>query len=377
MKVTVLSHNLSSNAVMRAHRLARAAEKFAEVKLIGPVERRGRWAALPHQPWIKEVAKGRFPKFHASFVELIDAADGDVLIAVKPQLSSFGAALVAGEHRQVPIILDVDDLDIAFVPRSSWTADSPATDLSRPGSAIYLSLLTKAAGAASAVTVASSALQGRFGGTVVYHGVDTALFDPGRIDREEARRRFGFSGPTVLFAGKPQAHKGIEQLALALSKPPGVRLAVTCPPGVLDGPQWRCLPIVRLPMVPYDSLPELLAAADLVALPQLDVEVAHYQMPMKVFDAMAMGRPIVASAISDLPTVLNGCGRLVPPGGVDELAAAIVELLADNRELCAMGARARTRCQQEYSIDRTAETLYRVIGEITTVTENSARGPKE
>ncbi len=39
---------------------------------------------------------------------------------------------------------------------------------------------------------------------------------------------------------------------------------------------------------------------------------ASHQMPMKVYDAMAMGCPIVATAVSDLPQVLEGCARLVP-----------------------------------------------------------------
>ena len=63
MKITVIGHNLSSNAVMRAHRLAEAARTFAEVSLIGPVERRGLWPALPSEPWIRTVREKRFPEF--------------------------------------------------------------------------------------------------------------------------------------------------------------------------------------------------------------------------------------------------------------------------------------------------------------------------
>src|ERR1700757_2346206 len=110
MKITVLSHNLSSNAVMRAHRLAVAASLFADVTLIGPVKHRGPWGALPQEPWIKPVQSKQFPKFFKAVLELIEAADGDVLIAVKPYLASFGVALLAAECRKVPIILDIDDL---------------------------------------------------------------------------------------------------------------------------------------------------------------------------------------------------------------------------------------------------------------------------
>src|SRR3989441_4512959 len=269
MKLTILSHNLSSNAVMRAHRLVEAAGTFADVPLIGPVKNKGAWAALPQEPWIRTVRLKRFPRFSTSFIELVEAADGDVLIAVKPYLASFGAALVAAERREVPIILDLDDLDVAFRPRSEWAADPSMVDLSKPKSAIYVSLLTKTVGAASAITVASTALQRRFGGTLIPHGANTELFDPTGIDREEARRAFGFTGPTVLFPGTPNLHKGLEPLAQAVSRVPGARLAVTCRYDDLATLEWRRFPLQRIPVVPYSSVPALLAAADVVAIPQL------------------------------------------------------------------------------------------------------------
>jgi len=364
MKITILSHDLSSNAAMRAHRLAEAARTFADVNLIGPAPRDGTWVALPNAPWIRTVEKNRFPKFHESFLKLVESADGDVLIAVKPHLPSFGVALVAAECREVPLILDLDDLDVALAPRSEWAANPSMTDLSRPGSAIYLSLLTKAAGAASAITVASTALQRRFGGTLVPHGSCTDLFDHRSIDREKARGTFGFSSPTVLFPGTPRAHKGLETLAQAVKRVPGARLAVPCRQTDLSGREWKCFPLQRIPMIPYSSLPELLAAADVIAIPQSDTESARYQTPMKVFDAMAMGKPIVASSVSDLPMVLEGCGRLVPPGDVDKLAEAISELVNNPVEASVLGERARTRCIEHYSMKRIGEKLFEVVRKV-------------
>ena len=361
MKVTILSHDLCSNAVMRAHRLALAARTFADVKLIGPADGRGPWPALPPEPWIRTVPKRRFPKFAAPFLELIEAADGDVLLAVKPHLASFGAALVAAERRAVPVILDLDDLDVALAPRSEWAAKPSMADPRRPGSAVYVSLLTRAAGAASAITVASAALQRRFGGTLVPHGAITELFDPTGVDREKARRAFGFTGPTVLFPGTPRAHKGVSTLAQAVGRVPGARLAVFCRPKDLAGPQWDAFPLHRLPLIPSPALPRLLAAADVVAIPELDTEAGRYQTPMKVFDAMAMGKPIVASTVSDLPSLLEGCGRLVPPGDVASLAAALAELLDDPPQARALGERARARCREHYSIQHVGNGLRQVV----------------
>ena len=362
MKITVLSHNLSSNAAMRAHRVATAARHFADVTLLGPVERKGFWPALPNEPWIRTVPERRFPSFHRSFVELVEAAEGEVLIACKPMLASYGVALVASERRgDVPVVLDLDDLDSAFTPRKLWPANPSMADLRRPASAVYTTLLAKAAPAAAATTVACTSLQRRVGGTLLPHGSLTELFDPERIDREAARKEFGFEAATILFAGTPRHHKGLRTLAKAIAKLGRARLAVLCRAEDLAGPEWKEFDVDRVPMIPYDRLPRLLAAADVVAIPQLDTEVGRHQMPMKVYDCMAMGKPIVASAVTDLPLVLEGCGRIVPPGDAHELRAGVRDLLKNPEEAARLGARARARCRKEFTMARIAETLKAVI----------------
>ncbi|MBL9166500.1 MAG: glycosyltransferase [Verrucomicrobiales bacterium] len=362
MKITVLSHNLSSNASMRAHRLALAARAFAEVQVVGPVEKGGLWPALPEESWIRTVPEGRFPRFYRSFLELIQLCQGsDVLIAVKPQLASYGAALVASEKLDIPVILDVDDLDTGFAPRAEWAAKPSMADLSRPGSAVFVSLLSRAGGAASAVTSASRSLQKRFGGTLIPHGSDTERFNPPMIDRSSVRREFGFSGPTVLFAGTPRWHKGLKPLAKAVGSVAGATLAVLCRPADLAEKSWSKYPIQRLSPIPYHDLPRLLAAADLVAVPQLDTEVTRYQMPMKIYDCMAMGKPIVASAVSDLPEVLEGCGMLVPPGESEALAAAIRNLLENPALSAELGRKARERCLDNFTIGHLSERLRGVV----------------
>jgi glycosyltransferase involved in cell wall biosynthesis len=362
VKVTILSHNLSSNAVMRAHRLGLAARHFADVALLGPVESKGLWPALPQEPWIRSVPEKRFPGFHRSFLELVEAADGDVLIACKPMLASFAVALVTAEKRGgVPVILDLDDLDVAFTPRELWAEHPSMADLRRPASAIYVSLLTRAVSAASAITTSSTALQKKFGGTVIPHGCPTDLFDPALIDRVKARREFGFEGRVVLFAGTPRAHKGLQPLAKAVSKVDGARLAVLCRPRDLEDPAWKEYPLIPLPLLSYSDMPRVLAAADIVAIPQLDTEVGRYQMPMKVYDCMAMGRPIVATTVSDLPQVLERCAELVPPGDAAALKTALRYIIKHPEKARVRGERARERCLEEFSMARVAEKLLALI----------------
>ena len=103
MKITILSHNLTSNAAMRAHRLGLAAQHFAEVTMLGPVKHRGTWGALPAEPWIKPVESKNLPKFFHTIVELIRASKADVIIAAKPYLASYGVGLLAGECHGITI----------------------------------------------------------------------------------------------------------------------------------------------------------------------------------------------------------------------------------------------------------------------------------
>jgi len=76
---------------------------------------------------------------------------------------------------------------------------------------------------------------------------------------------------------------------------------------------------------------------------------------------MAMGKPIIASAVSDLPKVLDGCARLVPPGDAAQLAAAIEDLLHHPDEARAMGEQARKRCLEKFSMKQVGETLRDVV----------------
>jgi len=183
------------------------------------------------------------------------------------------------------------------------------------------------------------------------------------VDREQVRKRLGFTGPVVLFPGTRRTHKGLKPLAKAVARLPGVGLAVLCRADDFTQPEWKEFPLIRIPVMPYGELPALLAAADIVAIPQLDTLAASHQMPMKVYDAMAMGRPIVASTVSDLPVVLKDCARLVPPADVGSLAKAMEDLLRNPFEAQELGQRARAKCVQEFSMERVGEALRAAVNQ--------------
>jgi glycosyltransferase involved in cell wall biosynthesis len=76
---------------------------------------------------------------------------------------------------------------------------------------------------------------------------------------------------------------------------------------------------------------------------------------------MAMAVPVVASRVSDLPSILEGCGTLVEPGDVDGLARELGALLADPQYAATLGRRARERCVAKFSYDAVAPALRAVV----------------
>jgi len=82
-------------------------------------------------------------------------------------------------------------------------------------------------------------------------------------------------------------------------------------------------------------------------------------LPVVLMEAMAMGRPVIATAIAGVPELVTAeTGWLVPAGDAAALAAAIVELAATPAaRLQAMGAAARARVLERHDIDREAERL--------------------
>jgi glycosyltransferase involved in cell wall biosynthesis len=308
----------------------------------------------------------RYPGFTALWAELAARADGDVLYASKPRPTSFGAALLARRRRRRPLLLDIDDWEVGFFRRSgAWGTLGRSLNLGNPNGLPWTWLMERLAGRADAITVASRFLERRFGGTLVPHVRDTEAWDPARYDRVEARARLGLRDePVVMFLGTPRAHKGVDDLVEAVGAVGGgARLVlVGADAGGEAGRRWAGHPWVRLVgEIPFDDVPRYLVAADAVAVPQRATSDTVGQVPAKVFDAMALGRPIVATAVSMLPEILDGCGVLVPAGDTVALAVALRRLLHDPEGAAELGRRARARCRERYSYDAARAALFPLV----------------
>jgi glycosyltransferase involved in cell wall biosynthesis len=102
------------------------------------------------------------------------------------------------------------------------------------------------------------------------------------------------------------------------------------------------------------DVPRLLAGADLGVLCS-----AHEGVPMSVIEQMAAGLPVVVSAVGGLPDIVTDGeeGFLVDPRDLDALCARLGELAADEELRRAMGKRARSRAERDFSIETTARAF--------------------
>jgi glycosyltransferase involved in cell wall biosynthesis len=105
----------------------------------------------------------------------------------------------------------------------------------------------------------------------------------------------------------------------------------------------------------------VLTLLDVVVLSSFTIEC----FPYAILEAMAMGVPAVCTAVGGLPEMIDDgvTGRLVPPKDPAALAAGIVDVVSDRDRARAMGAAARRRLEQLFTLRRTAERTQEMIGE--------------
>lgn len=209
-------------------------------------------------------------------------------------------------------------------------------------------------------------------------GANVDRFRPGL--REECaaelaalRRAWGIpeGGTVAAFAGSFRAWHGVQSfvraaLQLIPDHPDLYFLAVgggpeLAPVQALAGESGQAAArrIIFTGAQPHERMPLLLALADIGVAPFVPAAYpplrafGFYWSPLKVFEYMAMGQPVVTPAIPPLDGIIRAGqeGLLYPEGDEAALAQAIGALAADPAARGAMGARARERVVACYSWD--------------------------
>ena len=88
-------------------------------------------------------------------------------------------------------------------------------------------------------------------------------------------------------------------------------------------------------------------------------------LPMAVLEAMAQGRPVVATGVGGVPEVLRGCGIVVPSGDVTRLATGVATLLRNPAFAERLGRRAYARVRDRYTQRRCLDGYRELLAELT------------
>jgi len=103
--------------------------------------------------------------------------------------------------------------------------------------------------------------------------------------------------------------------------------------------------------ISHEQIPGYLAAIDIAVAPYRELPMGFYGSSMKVFEYMAAGKAIIASALGQITEIIahERDGLLVPAGNIDELSRAIIRLAENQSFRKFLGANAQLKARQRYS----------------------------
>jgi glycosyltransferase involved in cell wall biosynthesis len=211
---------------------------------------------------------------------------------------------------------------------------------------------------------------------VLPNAIDPQRFYPAEADPKTGTRLGLDSGPVLGFVGGLRAWHGVgalpELVARLGTTHPNVRLVVAG-----DGPGRAELQrrfhdaevadrVVFTGSLAHDEVPAVLRRLDVALVPYEPLEHAFYFSPLKLFEAMACGVPVVAARIGQIGDVVRDgeTGLLYEPGDDAALLAACERLLADADLRRRIGLAAADAVRREHTWDRNADRVLQVAARL-------------
>ncbi len=207
----------------------------------------------------------------------------------------------------------------------------------------------------------------------LYHipnGADTVNFSP-EVDSSDVRKRYDLSlDDKIIVCGKHfETKNGIEYLIraipLILHEYPQTKLLL-----MGDGPLRKHLQqivqtlnlieeVIFCGRVSHEIIPQYYAASDVTVIPSIEVNGVEEATSISLLEAMATGKPVVASNIGGMKELLSGknIGILVPDKNIYELSKAIISIFDYPNHAHSLGTCARDYVVRNHSWDKVAEQI--------------------
>ncbi|WP_435360926.1 glycosyltransferase family 4 protein [Haloarchaeobius sp. DFWS5] len=191
----------------------------------------------------------------------------------------------------------------------------------------------------------------------------------------------GYEGEFVVsYVGKYAPHRGLEAVvegfAKVMEEAPNARLLMVGAPGndrygerfdahcerhgVMDATTFTG-------WVDFEDVPNYMAASDVCLVPHADTPHTNTTLPHKLFQYMALGKPVLVSDVPPLQRVVGGTesGLVAEAGNPDAMAEAMTRLAEDADLRTRLGENGQAAVTKRFNWDRDAEELVSVYDSLT------------
>lgn len=307
--------------------------------------------------------KSSYPLLLKNLVKAVDTYRADVVHVFKPKGFS-GAAGAYFLMKKVPLVLDCDDWE----GWGGWNDVKSYPWLVKEYIDIQERWMMRRA---SAITVASRTLEQRAfvlrapENSVYYlpncaaSGANLTVQSSVRaVSPSETKRQLGLPDlPTVLFSGHSEEETGVSSflqcVVRASEKMPvsavliGANLTDQTRRDLVLRPQIH---VSEFGHLPYEEFLRVVWASDVAVFPYADDPIHRAKCSARILDYMAMGKPILTSAVGqNLEYIVDGeSGFLFSPGDDPAMTARLLSLLEDPAMCVRVGTNAEARVRSKF-----------------------------
>ena len=313
------------------------------------------------------------------------AGEADVVVATSPPLTIGLAGWLIARRRGVPFVFDVRDL---------YPAVAAALGVLRPGPLLQtlerLELFVYARAARVVVASRTWAEAIREHGVpaekvrVIHNGANTDRFRP--FPRDSAvRARYGIPEDRFMVVhlgllGRAQGAAVIVDAADRLRDEPGIHFLLVGEGAEKLTMQARVKAaglsnVTFAPSVPTEEVPAVLCAADAGLATLRGVPLTQGQIPVKIFEAMACGLPVVLAGWGESEEILREArgGIVVPCEDAARLAEGLRRLAKDRVAARAMGESGRAYVATRYDRRKLADAYLDILRQAAAAAGSAGR----